>query len=1021
MARPAEPLVVRGAILCASSVLALLSVHPAALIAQATPWYQADGFRATNGNPEYSRPSKEVSLPQLNINMAGSVRPNSYVNSTPQINRQGVQATGFPSPANSTANRPISITTTQNPASSQISRPNYQPRIQTSTPVTPKISTSTMSDRPAQNGLDSSARMTGPTQSQGPRSADIKRAIEDSGRALALHEAAGDKVGEAVDHAELARLFVQEDKPELAFAHIDAAEQTASTTSDPRLQAYVLNIKAEAKLASGKFEEALTAYRAAMGLLRSLNDEAGQAQVYSSAGWVLQSLGDVPNALGSYEAALYLFTKLGDEDGEVRIRLGIGSLYQSVGEVDKAFDQYTIALPKASKSQQARIRVSAGEYVESQGDASKALDIYLQAFWLVQSTEGCRHGHWGVLFFCGEQPGSDFELEAAILAGIGRCKMVLGFYNEAGYALEQARLKMKDAGSETGQAAVIASIGELKYWIAIAPSTLDRKARFKESLKEYTVALQLMRAVADRSGEIGVLTNIGLVYDAWGKSNQALPHYMAALQKMDELQTSARLEEFRIDLADQSASLYQRVILLQAHLHHMEEAFNLSERARARAFLDQLGNHRINLANHVPPDFAAGEETLRRENISLQSQIGQELAKPGPDINQERISSLRLQLSVVRKRYEDMLDGLRISSPEYASLLSTSPLRLPEAQRQLSPDMTVLSYFTTPNMTLAFVLTRNSFHVSKLSVTEGTLSASVATLLDFSSDTDALPNLKPLYQLLIAPIKSQLKTSTLAIVPHGVLNDLPFVALTPDGKRYLGDDYAVVSLPSVSVLPYVGARIKPVGGEILVLANDQGEGLAHLSHAYDEARAVASLFNTQPLLGDAATASELRTTAGNYDILHLIAHMDHNGQDPRFSSIMTGSGKVNDGPLELHQVLDLNLRKTSLVVLSGCQGQMGTRSRGDDVIAMSRAFMYAGSPSVIASLWSADDEATEQLMVAFYTYLKEGLSKAEALRHAQMDVRQKYPHPYYWAGFVLTGDPGPTGSANLVASSAKKR
>jgi CHAT domain-containing protein/tetratricopeptide (TPR) repeat protein len=1002
MARQVEARVVRGAILSASCILALFSAHPTPLTAQATPWYQADGFRATNGNPEYSTPSKEVSLPQLNVNMAGSVRPGANVSSNPQMNRQGIQPNGFPSPANSTANRPISITTIQNPASSPFSRPNYQLRIQTSAPVTQKTLSSTTSQRSVQgqDGFDSSARMTGPTQSLRPPPSDLKKAIEDGGRTLALHESAGDKVGQAVDHAELARLFVQEDKPELAFAHIDAAEQTANTISDPRLQADIFNIKAAAKLASGRFDEARTAYQAAMVILRSLNDERGEAEVYTSEGWVLQSLGDLPHALSSYEAALYLFTKLGDEDGEVRIRLGIGSLYQSMGEVNKGFDQYRIALPKASKSQQARILVNAGEYLESQSDVGKALDIYSQSFSLLES-----------------EP--DPALEATVLTGIGRCNTALGFYAEALRSLEQARLKMKEAGSETGRAAVIASIGELDYWIAIDPLTWDRDARFKDSLKEYNEALPLMRAVADRTGEIGVLTNIGLVYDAWGKSNRALPHYMAALQKMDELQTSARLEEFRIDLADQSAGLYQRVILLQAHLHHMEEAFNLSERARARAFLDQLGNNRVDLANHLPHDFAAGEETLRRENISLQSQIGQELARPGPEIDQEKISSLRLQLSVVRERYEDLLDSLKISSPEYASLLSVSPLTLPEAQRHLSPDTTVLSYFTTPDLTLAFVLTRGSFHVSKLSVTEGALSASVATLLDFSSDTDALPNLKPLYQLLIAPIKSQLKTSTLAIVPHGVLNDLPFVALTPDGKHYLGDDYAVVSLPSVSVLPYVGARIKPIGGEILVMANDQEEGLAHLSHAYDEARAVASLFDTQPLLGDAATASALRTTAGNYDILHLIAHMDHNGQDPRFSRVMTGSGKVDDGPLELHQVLDLDLRKTSLVVLSGCQGQMGTRSRGDDVIAMSRAFMYAGSPSVIASLWSVDDEATEQLMVAFYTHLKEGLSKAEALRHAQMDVRQKYPHPYYWAGFVLTGDPGQTGSSNLVASWAK--
>jgi CHAT domain-containing protein/predicted negative regulator of RcsB-dependent stress response len=930
--------------------------------------------------------------------MAGSIRPGSNVNPAPQMNRQAVQAKGFPSPANATASRPAItwLTPTYHPQN-QVTDPKYI--LTLGMQRTPRPTSDTQ--KPTQPNLGRSQGPTAPTQPLGPRLAEI-RAVKDTERALALHEAAGDKIEEAVDQVELARLFVQQDKPELAFEHIDLAEQTASAMSDPEMRAKVWNIKAAAYLSSGQFEQAHTAYHAAMLILRSLNDEAGEAEVYTSEGWVLQSLGDVQDAITSYAAGLELFTELGDEDGEVRSRLGIGSLYQSMGEFDKASDQYRMALPKASKSQQARIRVNAGELFESQGDVGQALDVYLQAFSLLES-----------------EP--DPLLEAAVLTGVGRCNTALGNYDKARQALEQARLKMKEAGSETGQAAVVASIGELDYWIAIAPSTRARRTHFEAALRKYNEALPLMRAKGDRTGEIGVLSNIGLVYDAWGKSREALPNYMEALQKMDEIKTSARLEEFRIDLADQSACLYQRAIVLQAHLHHMEEAFNLSERARARAFLDQLGNNRDNLDHHLPHDFAAGEETLRRENISLQSQIGQELTKPGPEINQERIGSLRLQLSVVRKRYEDLLDGLKISSPEYASLLSISPLTLPQAQHQLSPDMTALSYFTTPDMTLAFVLTRNSFHASKLPVTEGALSASVATLLDFSSDTDVAPNLKPLYQLLIAPIKSQLQTSTLAIVPHGVLNDLPFVALTPDGKHYLGDDYAVVSLPSVSVMPYVGARIKLEGGEILVLANDQEEGLAHLSHAYDEARAVASLFDTQPLLGEAATASALRRTAGNYEILHLIAHMDHNGQNPRFSGIMTGSGKGDDGPLELYQVLDLDLRKTSLVVLSGCQGQKGTRSRGDDVVAMSRAFMYAGSPSVIASLWSADDEATEQLMVAFYTHLKEGLSKAEALRHAQMDVRQKYPHPYYWAGFVLTGDPGPTGSSNLVASSAKKR
>lgn len=94
------------------------------------------------------------------------------------------------------------------------------------------------------------------------------------------------------------------------------------------------------------------------------------------------------------------------------------------------------------------------------------------------------------------------------------------------------------------------------------------------------------------------------------------------------------------------------------------------------------------------------------------------------------------------------------------------------------------------------------------------------------------------------------------------------------------------------------------------------------------------------------------------------------------------------------------------MVLSACQTQLGAQSRGDDIVGLGRAFLYAGSPSVIASLWNVDDEATEVLMTAFYHHLKDGQGKAQALRSAQAETRARYPHPFYWAAFVLTGDAG---------------
>jgi CHAT domain-containing protein len=114
----------------------------------------------------------------------------------------------------------------------------------------------------------------------------------------------------------------------------------------------------------------------------------------------------------------------------------------------------------------------------------------------------------------------------------------------------------------------------------------------------------------------------------------------------------------------------------------------------------------------------------------------------------------------------------------------------------------------------------------------------------------------------------------------------------------------------------------------------------------------------------------------------------------------------NDGNLEVHEIYGLDLARADLVVLSACQTQLGAQSAGDDVVGLNRAFIYAGAPTVVASLWTVDDEATGSFMTAFYKHLRQGQGKAAALRQAQLETRERYPHPYYWAAFVLTGDPG---------------
>jgi CHAT domain-containing protein len=246
-----------------------------------------------------------------------------------------------------------------------------------------------------------------------------------------------------------------------------------------------------------------------------------------------------------------------------------------------------------------------------------------------------------------------------------------------------------------------------------------------------------------------------------------------------------------------------------------------------------------------------------------------------------------------------------------------------------------------------------------------------------------------------------------------VLNDLSFAALT-DGKEYFGDRRTIYYLPSASVLPFLDHRKRTSGERLLVMAYSEATGLPALLHGEREAEMVASIYATRPLVGEAASPSALGR-AGEYDLLHVIAHYQPNRRNPLFSRIVLAPEKGSDGGFELHDVFELDL-KASLVVLSICDGQAGVRTRGDEIAAMNRAFMYAGAPTVIASAWSADDQATRELMASFYGHLRQGMGKASALRAAQAETRLKHPNPYFWAGFMLTGDPGPEQPENRLAT-----
>ena len=162
------------------------------------------------------------------------------------------------------------------------------------------------------------------------------------------------------------------------------------------------------------------------------------------------------------------------------------------------------------------------------------------------------------------------------------------------------------------------------------------------------------------------------------------------------------------------------------------------------------------------------------------------------------------------------------------------------------------------------------------------------------------------------------------------------------------------------------------------------------------------------LVGSRATESSFKRLAANYDVIHLATHGYFNKLNPLLSGLILEPDAGEDGRLEVHEILELKLN-AELVTLSACDTALGSGyfaevPAGDDLVGLTRAFMFAGSPSVLASLWEVNDRSAVQLMRTFYGHLRDS-DKATALAQAQREMRARglYRHPYYWGAFTLVG------------------
>ena len=267
-----------------------------------------------------------------------------------------------------------------------------------------------------------------------------------------------------------------------------------------------------------------------------------------------------------------------------------------------------------------------------------------------------------------------------------------------------------------------------------------------------------------------------------------------------------------------------------------------------------------------------------------------------------------------------------------------------------------------------------------------------------------------LYQLLIKPVEHDLsRFKILCIIPNGKLHLLPFKIL---GKKknerefeFMVETKSIFYLNSQSLLKFAQNRAQGIdkNDKLIAFSNPDGS----LRYAEEEIELIKGIFSKSTAYHRKdATEDKLKKGLSGFDILHLSTHGKMAGKIKESYILLAPSidGK-EDGRLFLREIWGLQLTGYQLVTLSACETAWGKDASGDIMVSLETAFLRAGTPTILASLWAVDDQATGILMKAFYNNLMV-YGKAEALRKAQLCLLRnpKYVYPYYWAPFILVGD-----------------
>ena len=734
-----------------------------------------------------------------------------------------------------------------------------------------------------------------------------------------------------------------------------------------------------------EYDSAKKYYETSKRIFEAMGNRKGVADNLGKLGAVERKQGHYGEAILLLDQALKYFKNLregGLFKGEAEILNTLALVYQEIGKYNKALDYLkeikelyeirndTVGIAIAMEN----IGNSYFELSESKKEYSDSALTYFE-----KSIEIFKRKNKEV------EEANGLNNKGLVYQRLGKIDKALSLYNEA--------LKVYSELKNTiGQAKACSNIGNI-YMI---------KKDYIEAIRSYEKAISLIGELNLPEFKATSLASLGIAYRNADKIQESIEVLEKAISIVENIRGELVTQEFKSSFIEDKIRIYEELIEILLENGRIEEAFLYIERGKARALLDIIGQKTIKIKK-LPDDVRdlVQEEKVLSRKVELLT-------------DQEQ----KMEAFVEHQR---ILKELKNKYPEYHSLKVVEPIDLKGLQRMLDNKTIILEYFLCHKGVFLFAIDERNVSAQKLDYSPEELYEDVDWLRKYIYSLEGWESLAyKLYEKLIMVVEEELKgKERVCIVPHGVLHHLPFNALliNKDPQTFFIEQYDLFYSPSSSILKIAHDKNKRRKKKSLLFAKSDFSdypGWGNLDGTIEEVEKLRSqrlLPGIKVYTDVEATEGKLKEVARKYDIIHLATHGELNRENPLLSRILLSSSRNDDGSLTVSEIFGLDL-SCYLVTLSACEtGKIGSYvpgkefSSGDDLVGLTRAFIFAGTPSIIASLWHVGDAPAVLLMERFYKEMKKG-DKAKSICEAQryMIKESDYPSPRFWAPFVLFGD-----------------